>query len=213
MSRHGIGGNAPPLADRLAMDHAALSTGATNAAQLVPAEIRAIESDDEAGDYAEAARALKEVAKAIEAARTKEKQQILADGRTVDGYFSGLSQPVKDAIDKVVGAINRFQSAKLAAERVATAAREKAEREAAALFDEPAPMAAPVVVREAARVVSTGGALASASTKWTHEVLDPSLVPRNYLMVNEAAIKAAVAGGLRNIPGVRIFETVRTAIR
>lgn len=74
-------------------------------------------------------------------------------------------------------------------------------------------MAAPVVVREAARVVSTGGALASASTKWTHEVLDPSLVPRNYLMVNEAAIKAAVAGGLRNIPGVRIFETVRTAIR
>jgi len=213
MSRHGIGGNAPPLADRLAMDHAALSTGATNAAQLVPAEIRAIESDDEAGDYAEAARALKEVAKAIEAARTKEKQQILADGRTVDGFFSGLSQPVKDAIDKVVGAINRFQSAKLAAERAATTAREKAEREAAALFDEPTPMAAPVVAREAARVVSSGGALASASTKWTHEVLDPSLVPRNYLMVNDGAVKAAVAGGLRNIPGVRIFETVRTAIR
>jgi len=213
MSRHGIGGNAPPLADRLAMDHAALSTGATNAAQLVPAEIRAIESDDEAGDYAETARALKEVAKAIEAARTKEKQQILADGRTVDGFFSGLSQPVKDSIDKVVGAINRFQSAKLAAERAATAAREKAEREAAALFDEPTPMAAPVVVREAARVVSSGGALASASTKWTHEVLDPSLVPRNYCMVNEAAVKAAVAGGLRAIPGIRIFETVRTAIR
>jgi len=213
MSRHGIGGNAPPLADRLAMDHAALSTGAANAAQLVPAEIRAIESDDEAGDYAETARALKEVAKAIEAARTKEKQQILADGRTVDGFFSGLSQPVKDAIDKVVGAINRFQSAKLAAERAATAAREKAEREAAALFDEPAPMAAPVVVREAARVVSTGGAIASATTKWTHEVLDPSLVPRNYLMVNEAAIKAAVAGGLRSIPGVRIFSALQTAIR
>lgn len=208
-----IGHNLPPLGERLAMDHAALSTGATNAAQLVPAEIRAIESDDEAGDYAETARALKEVAKAIEAARTKEKQQILADGRTVDGFFSGLSQPVKDAIDKVVGAINRFQSAKLAAERAATAAREKAECEAAALFDEPAPMAAPVVARDAARVVSTGGALASASTKWTHEVVDPSLVPRNYLMVNDGAVKAAVAGGLRNIPGVRIFETVRTAIR
>ena len=213
MSRHGIGGNAPPLSDRLAMDHATLAAGAATAAQLVPAEIRAIESDDEAGDYAETAKALKEVAKTIEKARVAEKEQIIKDGRTVETFFATLSQPLKDAINKVVGAINRFQSAKLAAERVATAAREKAEREAAALFDEPAPMAAPVVAREAARVVSTGGALASASTKWTHEVVDPSLVPRNYLMVNEAAIKAAVAGGLRNIPGVRIFETVRTAIR
>ena len=213
MSRHGIGGNAPPLSDRLAMDHATLAAGAASAAQLVPAEIRAIESDDEAGDYAETAKALKEVAKTIEKARVAEKEQIIKDGRTVETFFATLSQPLKDAINKVVGAINRFQSAKLAAERVATAAREKAEREAAALFDEPAPMSAPVVAREAARVVSTGGALASASTKWTHEVVDPSLVPRNYLMVNDGAVKAAVAGGLRAIPGVRIFETVRTAIR
>ena len=208
-----IGHNLPPLGERLAMDHAILAINAASAARLVPPEIRAIESDEEAGDFAETAKTLKEAAKEIEAARTKEKQQILADGRTVDGFFSGLSQPVKDSIDKVVGAINRFQSAKLAAERKAQAeAAEKARLEAV-IFDEPAPVEAPVVAREAARVVSTGGALASASTKWTHEVVDPSLVPRNYCMVNEAAIKAAVAGGLRAIPGVRIFETVRTAIR
>jgi hypothetical protein len=208
-----IGHNLPPLGERLAMDHATLAAGAASAAQLVPPEVRAIESDEEAGDFAETAKALKEVAKTIEKARVSEKEQIIKDGRTVETFFAGLSQPIKDGIDKLVGAINRFQSAKLAAERKAQAeAAEKARLEAV-IFDEPPPVEAPVVVREAARVVSSGGALASASTKWTHEVLDPSLVPRNYLCVNEAAVKAAVAGGLRAIPGVRIFETVRTAIR
>jgi hypothetical protein len=44
-----------------------------------------------------------------------------------------------------------------------------------------------------------------------HEVTDPAAVPRQYLMVNDAAIKAAIAGGVRDIPGVRIYEDVRTA--
>lgn len=54
---------------------------------------------------------------------------------------------------------------------------------------------------------------AAASVKWVHEVTDAAQVPRQYLMVNEAALKAAIAGGAREIPGVRIFEQVRTAIR
>ena len=205
--------NQPPLAERLEIDHADLSTKAKEAVALVPETIRAIQTDEEAGDYAETAKALKGVGNAVEAARKREKDDVLKTGRTIDAFFATLAEPVKKAADMVVGEINRFQRAKLEADRKAAAERLEAERKAAALFDEPAPIAAPVVVKEAARVTSFSGVKASASLKWVHEVTDPAALPRQYLMVNEMAIKAAIAGGMREIPGVRIFEDVRTAIR
>jgi hypothetical protein len=206
--------NQPPLAERLDLDHARLAAEAAEAAALVPAEIGSIGTDEEAGAYAETAKALKTMAASIEGARKAEKDQILKDGRTVDAFFAALADPIKRAGDKVVAEINRYQRAKLEAERKAAAEREEAERKAAALFDEapPAPVA-PVTAKDAARVTSLSGVKASASTRWVHRVVDPEKVPRQYLMVNDAAIKAAIAGGTRHIPGVEIYEDVRTAIR
>ena len=41
---------------------------------------------------------------------------------------------------------------------------------------------------------------------WVHEVVDPMLVPRKYLIVDDRAIRADVKAGIREIPGCRIFE-------
>jgi hypothetical protein len=41
---------------------------------------------------------------------------------------------------------------------------------------------------------------------WTYEVVDPALIPREYLAVDGPAIQRAVRGGARAIPGVRIYE-------
>ncbi len=211
MDRHH---NAPPLAERLQLDHEALAAQVTEAAALVPGEVRAVMSDEEAGEYAETAKAIKAVAAQVEAARKIEKADILEAGRTVDGFFSRMADQLSPLVNKLVAAINAFQRAKLEAERKAQAEEAARLAKEAALFDEPAPVAAaPVVVREAARVTSFSGVKATASRKWVHEVTNPADVPRQYLMVNEAAIKAAIFGGLREIPGVRIFEDVRTAIR
>lgn len=48
--------------------------------------------------------------------------------------------------------------------------------------------------------------------EWTFEVVDASLVPREYLMVNEAAIRVAVRpkDGVRQIPGVNIYPVERS---
>lgn len=206
--------NAPPLAERLAIDYAELMERAQDGANQAPADRAPIGNDEDAGVYTEDASALKHLAASIEKARKAEKDQILKDGRAVDAFFAGMADPIKATTDKIVGEINRWQRAKLEAERVAREAADKKAREEAALFDEPAPVAAaPVVVKEAARVTSFSGVKATASRKWVHEVIDPAAVPRQYLMVNDAAIKAAVAGGLREIPGVRIYEDVRTSIR
>ena len=199
--------NAPPLKSRLELTYEHLAAEAVEAAAMVPAELAPIAAEDVAGGFAFTAKALKDTTFKVEAFRKKEKEQILADGRTVDAFFAGLIEPVKAALDRLIAELNRYQTAKLAAQR----AREEEERKAAELFEEPPP--APIPVREAARVVSMEGVKATASRRWVHTVTDPLAVPRNYLMVNEMAVKAAIAGGVREIPGVRIFEEIRTSIR
>lgn len=211
MNRHD---NAPPLADRLALDHEALAASVTDAASLVPGDVRAIVTDEEAGEYAETAKAIKAVVAQVESARKREKAEILEAARTVDGFFSRLTDQLAPLVNKLVAAINAFQRAKLEAERKAAADEAARLAKEAALFDEPAPapVAAPVV-RDAARVTSLSGTKATASRKWKGEVVDIDKLPREYMMANQAKIDAAIKGGAREIPGVLIVEHVVTVIR
>lgn len=52
-----------------------------------------------------------------------------------------------------------------------------------------------------------------ASRVWIFEITDSNLVPRDFLMVDERKIRAAVAEGAREIAGVKIFEETKIAIR
>lgn len=208
-----IGHNLPPLAERLEIDHGSLAQQAADVLALEA--MPPIMADEDLETYSERAKDLKGVAAMIEKARKGEKDQILKDGRTIDDFFGKLAKPVKDAADVIVGKINDWQRKKLEAERRARAEQERKEQEAALVFgDEPPPPSAPVVAKEAARVITSSGRVAAvASTVWRHEVTDAAQVPRQYLMVDDAAVKAAIAGGAREIPGVRIYEDIRTAIR
>lgn len=209
-----LGHNQPPLADRLALDHAELLKQAQDGAALVPDQIRAIETDEEEAAYTDTAADLKALLGQADAAFKVEKAPWLDGGRTVDGFFAGIRDPLKAAVARVVAAINARQNAKLAAERKRQAEEAERARKEAIAFDEPVPEAPPVVVKEAARVVSLAtGNKASASVKWRGEVVDIDALPRQYMRPNQDAIDAAIKGGVRAIPGVRIFEEVRTAIR
>lgn len=48
---------------------------------------------------------------------------------------------------------------------------------------------------------------------WTFEITDESKVPRDFLVIDDKKIRAAVREGIREIPGVRIFEEETMAIR
>lgn len=48
---------------------------------------------------------------------------------------------------------------------------------------------------------------------WTFQIEDEVSVPREFLVVDEKKIRAAVREGVREIPGVRIFEEESMAIR
>ncbi|GAB4005204.1 hypothetical protein GCM10028808_04520 [Spirosoma migulaei] len=49
--------------------------------------------------------------------------------------------------------------------------------------------------------------------RWTFDILDPNQVPNGYWVIDETAIKADIANGVREIPGVRIYEEGITTFR
>lgn len=50
-------------------------------------------------------------------------------------------------------------------------------------------------------------------TIWKYEIHEESKIPKEFWMVNEAAISKAVKSGIREIPGVRIYEEKTMGVR
>ena len=49
--------------------------------------------------------------------------------------------------------------------------------------------------------------------KWTWELENENLIPRDYLCIDEKKIAEAVKQGVRNIPGIKIFEKEEITMR
>jgi len=66
-----------------------------------------------------------------------------------------------------------------------------------------------------ARAAGESGAVASLKANWTYEVLDIAQVPREWLMIDDRKVRAAIRAedGLRDIPGLRIYDDARTVVR
>lgn len=62
-------------------------------------------------------------------------------------------------------------------------------------------------------VKTESGSQSFATKRWDFEVMDPAQLPRQYLKVDEQAIRQAVRDGKREIPGVRIFEAMGVSVR
>ena len=81
----------------------------------------------------------------------------------------------------------------------AESAIERSEEKSDAATRIPVPIMAPTVTKTAGL---------STRENWEFQILDASKLPREYLMPNEAAIRAVVKGlkGNTNIPGVRVYR-------
>ncbi len=71
------------------------------------------------------------------------------------------------------------------------------------------PIAEPVV----APLPQRTHAGAATRKRWTATVTDPAQVPREYLVVDQRLINAAVKQGVREIPGVSIEHVPELAVR
>jgi hypothetical protein len=93
------------------------------------------------------------------------------------------------------------------------AARNKAQEEAAKHEIEAPTVLAPVIPAQEKVTRTETGTSAHPRKVWTFEVLDVALVPTEYKIVDEQAIRDGIKMGIREIPGVRIYEETKTIFR
>jgi len=223
-----LGHNRPPLADL----HADLAQRA--AAAVGDLSRATIDDDDDAAALAEAGKHARRIAEEIEAARKEAKEPHLQAGREIDAYFKSLATPLDAFVTECKRLIGGYQARREAAERARLAEEARLAREAAAAaieaarsveqfeeavsaadaVDAAAAQVEAVKPADLARVTSGGYAVASVRETWTFEVVDAAAIPRDYLMLNEARVRAVIAGkhGLREIPGLRIYAKRTTVL-
>jgi hypothetical protein len=234
--------DAAVLAALWARDHAALLARRD---QLLEAFSRfeaahgdGIKADEVAGRAADFSRLLAREADAAETVRKGLKAPLLAASRALDRFFkTDLSDRLAAAAAQVEKLLGVWQRARVEAERglreaAAQAAREAADRLAAEAMQsgdasllqqarqaDDAAQRAEIALHgglaAVARTAGEGGAVASLKSNWTYEVVDIAQVPREWLMIADRKVRAALRGedGLRDIPGLRIYNDPQIVVR
>lgn len=92
-------------------------------------------------------------------------------------------------------------------QKLADARNAKAAVKAEAKGVEPPVMIPVPTVQAPPKTVKTAAGSLTVKTVWSFEVVDLSALPDEYKMADEAKLGRVVRAGVRQIPGVRIFET------
>lgn len=194
-----------------------------------------IHDDFTAGHSADFARDLKQASAALDETRTKIKKPVLHAQRLIDGEAKKLTDRVTAAVREVEARVTtylRMKEAEARAAAEAEAARLALEADAAmaearstsnghdievanAILEDAAKAEemANAKALELTRTRGTQGALTALKDNWVFSLDDITKVPTTYLQLNDAVIKAAIRSGVRDIPGIRIWNDARAFVR
>lgn len=210
-SRHGIGGNKPPLAEALQDANKALLDEIEPIAQranALAAKVKdGIGDDATLGEVAELVTDAKALFRRIETRREEEKKPFLEAGRTVDGFFAAFKDRLTKIDDAFTDAASRYQRAKAAqaqaeaaaeaerlrreeealradaekAKRAATAERKQEQADELAAQAEAAEARAATSKTDLARIKTDTGVKAGAKTVWGFRIVDYEAIPLDKL--------------------------------
>ncbi len=162
---------------------------------------------------------IKSLFNAIEKRRKEMKAPALEFGRAVDRVakmYTGRLKAAEGDLKRKMAVFRQMQEQERRRrererQQALEAAQKRADEEAAAKGFEPVTIeAAPEPEPE--KTVRTEKGAATFRGVWTFKVVDPAQVPREYLCVDEKKIRQAVKAGVREIPGVDIFEDVQVRL-
>jgi hypothetical protein len=151
-------------------------------------------------------------------------RQIIADPndfvKSVCQFAKGFTEPLGAIENGLKRKIADYQyKLRLEAQKKAEAERKareelqkKLDAEAKKAHIEPVKLPDPII-QEAPKVTRTESGAAHIRMVWTAEVEDESKVPAEYKVIDMTKINRAVKDGVRNIPGVRVYEKPVTTIR
>jgi len=195
--------------------------------QLVPtlidrAEAFEVDSDITYEKGSQVLAYLKSQSTYLDTLRKHFKQPILESGRRIDKFFKELTNPAKEAIEIVndkMGVWWRIKEEERrkaeALARIAERDRMKAEMErerikadmeaegVEVVEEDLPPVPEAVIVPEVIQASAT-----NVRKTWTWTVMDEKKIPRIYLMLDEKAVRQSIRDGIRDIPGLKIYEEV-----
>lgn len=203
--------------------------------RFLTATVSGIASDQVNAAATDFAKMIRIEIKEVDDSRVAIKAPVLAASRQIDGKGKELTDPLLAASIEIERRVTAFLKEKdRKARQAAAEAAARAEAEAQRLMDEAAAtgsqeaetaaveaiaeqQAAEAVVEaptpELSRVRTQLGVTAGLRDSWEFEVVDLNAVPAHFLMLNEAAVKLAIKQGVRTIPGLKIENRPKVAIR
>jgi cupin superfamily acireductone dioxygenase involved in methionine salvage len=182
-------------------------------------------NNDETLEGAESlAKNAKKIGSMIEDKRKEITAPLVAEKKEIDDYAKSLTNNLDSAIKLLRDQILKYkmeQEAKRQAElkRLEEERRQKEEElrqlAEANKIDEVKQEDIDKVIqlREEVKQVESAPAPKGISKVWTFEILSESLVPREYLTIDEKKIKVAISTGVREIAGVKIYQKEQLSLR
>jgi hypothetical protein len=122
--------------------------------------------------------------------------------KNINDLFRNYSNPLGEADRIVRNKVLVYQAEE--AKRVAEEQQKAFEETSKHATEEFVPIN---IVEEPGKMVRAGAGSATTRQVWTFKIVDPSLVPDEYKMIDEKKIAAVVKAGVRSIPGVEIYPT------
>ena len=194
-----------------------------NKAKQLAAQASAIKVQDHESQLAAITLAgtIKKVAKTVEDARKEYTSPINEHVKSVNGLAKEITTPLDTGMRHLTGQLNQYASkVELERRKAEEEARRQAEVEQKHLDAEAkaAGVEAPIVpeilpAKPEKATVRTEAGTSYQRKIWTFEIDKLDEVPREYMLLNEKAVNAAIRNGVRSIPGLKILETTSTVIR
>jgi hypothetical protein len=142
--------------------------------------------------------------------------------KAINNLFKAQAAPVDEAENVLRGKVGvyfraRQEAARKEQERLRKLAEARNARQAVRAEERgeepPAPIFPLPTVAAPLKTTHVDSASVTVRKVWRFRVVDPAQVPDEYKVVDERKIGAVVKAGIRNIPGVEIFEIEEVAVR
>lgn len=183
--------------------------------EAMEALVPVIKTEEEVAKAGNGLSVISTARKRIETMRTEAVKPLNDRVKEINAFFRTMTDPLENAEKQQKAAIAEWHEAER--RKAAEAERErrrieyeqmKAAEEAAAEKGEAPPPPPPSTPTPPPPKKSVKSDMATTTVKqvWDFEIESTKWIPRKYLVPDEKAIRAAIAAGEREIPGVRIFE-------
>lgn len=173
-----------------------------------------IDSPAALGKGADLAKMIRVALKTADAERKSLVEPLNGVVKTINLRFKRYTGPLEEAQTLIDGKMVTYGKKVADAQRIEDEKRRKEEDAVRAEeFPDEMPFTPPTAAPKPVTVYGNTGSAASFTNTWDFEIVNPLMVPRDYLMPDEKKIRQAVKDGVREIPGVKIFEKTGLRVR